>query len=47
MKHDAWLQPPEECETCGLTVCECDWEADQGDREYHEWKDDQLMDWGL
>lgn len=45
MTHDYWLQPPEQCEQCGLNVCECEWEADLADRDYHEWRDQLLEDY--
>lgn len=45
MNHDYWLQPPEGCDDCDQSVCEC--EADRDDAVYHAWKDDMLTeDWG-
>ena len=45
--HDYYLQPPEGCDDCDQSVCECDREADRDDAAYHAWKDDMLTeDWG-
>lgn len=36
MNHDYYLQPPEGCDDCDQSVCECD----RDDAAYHAWKDD-------
>ena len=44
--HDYWLEPPETCDDCDQDPCACWTEHDQGDRQYHDWRDEQLMEWG-